>query len=330
MRFVRLTAMRFEAAVAFLLVSLAVSSPSAAGQGKPLDALVERTFHVSARGEIAFAAVSAGLLITDLSRPSEPRALFVLPLPQSGTFTLPSGAGIVWLAQGPAGIYAVDAADPANPVVISRTDTPGSAMMAALSGTLLAVADGSAGVRLFDAGDPRSPKPRGALRLDGYCRGVAFHRSTLYACAGAAGLVAIDASAADTPRVIAACATAGDARDVAFENATAVVADGARGLSVVDLSDPAAPRLFQTRAVPDFAHGVAAAKGFVYAAEGAAGIGVYRRAAAGSLELVHRAATGAGYANKVTVVGKRLLVANDAEGIAVFDIADPARPSPAR
>ena len=125
------------------------------------------------------------------------------------------------------------------------------------------------------------------------------------------------------------CRTAGDARDIAFLGTIAVVADGRYGLSVVDLSEPRAPRLVATRAVPDFAHGVAAGGGIIYSAEGVEGVGVYRFAA-DSLELVSRAQTAGGYANKVTVLGNRLLVANDVKGVAVFDLADPARPAPAR
>ena len=311
-----------------IVATTLVGGQGAAQDGELIEALTERTFHVCVRGDIGFAAVTAGLKILDLSNPARPRVLSVVSLPQTATCALERGT-LVIVAEGPAGVYAVDVSDPSNPSIVSHFDTPGSAMMLDAFRDLVAVADGSMGVALFDFQDPRHPRTLGTDRWPGgYCRGVRFHGDELYACAGRAGVVVLRADRAGEWRIVGGCQTAGDARDIAFHDRTAVVADGKSGLTLLDVSDPADPRTLGTTPVTDLAHGVTIHRGFVYAADGIGGVGVFRLSEPETLESVSRLDTGGGYANKVAVDEGVLFVANDFKGLLVFDIKDPAKPAP--
>lgn len=310
-----------------MIVALILSiGGAAARENEALEPLTGRVFHVSAEGDIGYVAVTAGLEIVDLSRSGNARVLAVVPLPQSATHTLVRGR-VALVAQGPAGVYAVDVGDPSTPALISSFDTPGSAMMLDDAGDLVAVADGSMGIALFDVRDPRRP-----VRLDsppwpgGYCRGLGFRGSRLYACAGRRGVAVLAPDEEGRWRLVGSCATAGDARDIAFGGGRAAVADGKSGLTILDLTDADRPKTLATTPVSDFVHGVAVQGAFVYAAEGVDGIGVYRLGGAAAVEPVSRVDTLGGYANRVTVHGRRLLVANDAKGFLQFDITDTGGP----
>jgi hypothetical protein len=102
------------------------------------------------------------------------------------------------------------------------------------------------------------------------------------------------------------------------------------GLSVLDVSEPERPVLVGTTPVADFAHGVTALGDFVYVADGISGVGVHRLIGSNVLEPSGHVETARGYANSVTVHRHFLLVANDAKGVFILDIAEPARPQPAK
>lgn len=300
----------------------ALESPAA---GTLIEPLVHRTLHVTARGDVALGAVSAGLAFFDLSKPAAPRVLSVVPLPQSATFVLCSDS-TAYVAEGPAGVYAVDAASPSKASVFSHRDTPGSAMALDISNEVLAVADGSMGVALFDvrnASNPRALPP--VVWTHGYCRSVKFLGPRIYACAAGSGIVVLKTDDSGRWRESSVCATAGDARDIAFVKSAAVVADGRWGVTILDLEDPDHPKVAATEPAMDFVRGVSSREEFVYAADGASGVGVFRIDGT-RLEPCGRLDTEKGYANSVAVYGRLLLVANDAMGILVLDIADPGNP----
>jgi hypothetical protein len=310
-----------------LVAAMALASGTSAAQNPDvIEPLAGRCLHVAARGEIGFVAVTAGLKTVDLSDPGRPLVLAVLPLPQSATSVIAQD-GLVFVAQGPAGLFAVDTVEPSAPSIVSAVDTPGSAMGLDFSGDLLAVADGSAGVALFDVSDARHPRGKQVERwAGGYCRGVRFHRSRLYACAGRTGITVFAGDRGGRWRRVGSCPTAGDAREIAFEGTTAAVADGKSGISLLDVSNTDEPKLVGTTPVGDFAHGVAFCRGFLYVAAGIDGVGVYRLSDRTTLEPLSRLDMLGGYANKITVDGSHLLVANDTKGILVFDITDPGVP----
>jgi hypothetical protein len=322
---------RFTAVIlSTTLLAAPVLAQEGARIGPLLEPLIQRTFHVTARDDVGLAVVSAGLAILDLTNPGDPVVVSAVALPQSGTFVLLHQA-LAFVAQGPAGVYAVDAGEPSAPSIVAHFDTPGSAMRLDASGDLLAVAVGSMGVSLFDVHDTRNPRSLSpAPWAHGYCRAVKFRGPRLYACAGRSGVVVMKPDSAGKWCAVGTCATAGDARDIVFMDFAAIVADGKWGLSVLDVSEPERPVLVGTTPVADFAHGVTALGDLVYVADGISGVGVHRLIGSNALELAGHVETARGYANSVTVHGHFLLVANDAKGVFILDIAEPARPQPAK
>jgi len=308
-----------------LLAALGSLVGSSFGKGErtaSLSPLMTRTYHAVGDHGRVFCATSSGVVVYDLGHPDRPRRVGSLALPQSCNFLL-AAEGRLFLAQGPPGLYVLEPTRQGDPVVCGNFDTPGSAMMVAASGDILAVADGSMGVALLDASRPCSPRLLAYRKLDGYARGVAFHEGLLVVAAGSAGLYFL------APRkglpIQAHCPSAGDARQSVASGKFLYVAEGARGVSTISLAGRR-PRRVSTVAVRDFAHGIALGRGHLFVADGAAGVGIYALDDPSSPREVARIASREGYADRVSLAGKLLLVANDWKGLMVVDVSDPEHP----
>ncbi|MCK7468585.1 MAG: hypothetical protein MZU91_11100 [Desulfosudis oleivorans] len=81
---------------------------------------------------------------------------------------------IALVADGGAGLLAVDFGDAAAPKIVGSWDSPGEATGLALAGKTVFLADGSAGLSILDVSVPARPKPVGALDTDGTAEGVAL------------------------------------------------------------------------------------------------------------------------------------------------------------
>jgi hypothetical protein len=113
--------MRFTVAALSAILALPFGGPSFAEDRALVQPLAERVFHVSARGAIGFAAVTAGLSVIDLSRPETPKILSLVPLSQSSTFALPAA----FVADGRYGLSVVDLSEPDSPRLLVANDVKG-------------------------------------------------------------------------------------------------------------------------------------------------------------------------------------------------------------
>ena len=287
----------------------------AATEGDPREELTARTYDVLLDGTTVYRATTRGVVVEDLSHPQTPGRLAVAELPGSvnglalvgdvprlaltACPVLPDGGGnpacgggpprrVLAAAAGPVGVVLYDVRDPAQPVELSRFDTPGAAMGLAAAYPNLYVADGTNGVLVLDVRDPERPFPlagtdglppdlsAGSDRpapgrrpapapadadappaepaLVPYVRDVRLDGNRLFAAAGPAGLLVYEVR--DPQRVAGNLAlvprhavdTPGDARAAAVDGTTVYVADGPAGLQVVDLG----------RAGPDGGPGIVA------------------------------------------------------------------------
>jgi hypothetical protein len=218
--------------------------------------------------------------------------------------------------------------DAADPVVRATLKTPGSAMMAALSGRHLAVADGSAGIAIVDVGDPDHPRLVWPARWMGYVRSVRFWEGRLFVCAGSTGIIILSVDGEGRAAVLETIETGGDARDIDFHGNFAFVADGEAGVSVIDIGNKAggeAKRL-ATLETPGSARGVAFARGYVFVGVGENGVACFRLEQTGRLSLAQTLDASGRDAGRLTVDGNTLYVAGDSGGWAAYDIHRPEAP----
>ncbi|MBN1771235.1 MAG: hypothetical protein JXB32_08250 [Deltaproteobacteria bacterium] len=233
----------------------------AATEGDPREELTGRTYDVLLDGTFAYRATTAGVVVEDLSQPQTPQRLAVAELPGSvnrlalvGDVERPAatacpalpdggtnpacGGGpprrVLAAAAGPVGVVLYDIRDPAQPVELSRFDTPGAAMGLAATYPNLYVADGTNGVLVLDVRDPE--RPLALAGTDGlppdfsaFANGPGPARPT----------PAVDQPApvdADTPAPEPPASPY--VRDVLLDGSRLFAASGPAGLIVYDVRDP--------------------------------------------------------------------------------------------
>lgn len=242
------------------------ATPAAAGpglaatEGDPREELTNRTYDVLLDGTIVYRATTAGVVVEDVSQPETPRRLAVAALPGSvnrlallgdvprpATTACPAPADggaaacsggpprrVLAAAAGPLGVVLFDVRDPAQPVELSRFDTPGAAMGLAASYPNLYVADGTNGVVVLDVRDPERPSMLAGTDglLPDFSAGVGRPGAGRPG-APAGGSVPVDAEATASETVAPPYV-----RDVLLDGNRLFAASGPTGLIVYEVQDP--------------------------------------------------------------------------------------------
>jgi hypothetical protein len=154
--------------------------------------------------------------------------------------------GLLYVADGTAGLRILDASNPASPVEIGSLDLPtGSSQGVAVVGSRAYVADGISGLRVVDVTTPTAPTLLGQVATGGTAERVAVAGSYAYVAANFGGLVVADVSNPLAPAVVGSLSFGGlNARGVTVAGTRAYVAvDDTPCVFVVDVSAPAAPSL---------------------------------------------------------------------------------------
>ncbi len=152
---------------------------------------------VIVQGSRSFVANGAsGVMVLDLTQPTDPRIVSALPLDGVCHRIAPFGHYLL-VAAGVGGLHVVDIAVPTAPVFRATLDTPGFASYVSATGSTAYVADESAGVHVVDLLDPSHPRFVGTLRTNGRAVGVAGTDLFLYAADLADGLVTARAQCAN-------------------------------------------------------------------------------------------------------------------------------------
>jgi hypothetical protein len=167
--------------------------------------------------------------------------MLVSPSLIEGVATL-EAANMMYLADGDAGVIALDVSDPHRPQPVATVATGGMAHDVKVEGDTLLVANGNQGLALVDISDPRRPRFVKSVPLPGESLGVATLAGNAYVAAGEAGLRVVDLA---TAREIAAVDTPGFSWDVAVDGAgdaaRAYISDRRGGVRVIGLAKPDLP-----------------------------------------------------------------------------------------
>jgi hypothetical protein len=166
-----------------------------------------------------------------------------------GSFDTPGTAsdveqanGLVYLADGTAGVRIFDVSVPTAPVQLGVLDTPGNGAHLAVEGTRIYVADGFGGMRILDATNPSAPISLGALDLPGgFVDDVLPRGNVAYVVDRFLGFLVADVSNPAAPAVIGSLPALANMRN-AFRRGDVVYVNGTFGLGKrVDVANPAAP-----------------------------------------------------------------------------------------
>lgn len=206
-------------------------------------------------GPRAFVAnAEAGLLVLDISNPSQPTR--VGSLATSGQARAIQVVGnIAYVAHLSSGLQIFDVTNPSAPVRLGGYDTPGQGLAVAVSGTIAAIADGNRGLQLVDISNPTAPVLLGAYDTPGNAEDVQIVGSRAFVADGSGGLQIIGISDPAKPSAIGQLQPREGVNAVEIQGNLAFLGNYA-GLLIVDVTDPAFPKPKGAYAVQGSARGL--------------------------------------------------------------------------
>ncbi|MFO1459104.1 MAG: Ig-like domain-containing protein [Verrucomicrobiota bacterium] len=104
------------------------------------------------------------------------------------------GDSMALVADGPAGVAVVNLSDPRRPTLLTRIPGSGEANGVAVEGRFGAVAFGSGGVAVLDLSDPAAPQISATVSLPGITRTVLIRDARVYAGTASGGIFQIEAA----------------------------------------------------------------------------------------------------------------------------------------
>ncbi len=309
-----------------LLVALAILASSALCQAwlepRVVGSLGDRAIQrVAVQGSYAYCATSGGMLVFDVSDPTDPTIV--------GSCDADGWAGDVAVSGsyaylGAQELSVIDISDPTDPrQVAAITDDGASTGGIELSGDYAYLARDVAGLTITDISNPFAPEDLAILPQEdlGRARDVAVSGDYAYV-AGTDGLKVIDVSDPAAPTIVGNL-PAGPAPSVAVSGRYLFGGNYSGELVVVDVLDPGAPVQVGSCATARTVVQIALSGDYAYAATEGGGLRIFdisdpsnptEVASWDPLESVRG----------VTVVGDRAYVA--AGGLHVLDISDPTDP----
>lgn len=193
----------------------------------------------------AYVTSTSGLLVVDVSSPSNPQ--LVATLASAAGLDVTVAGDLAYVAGGSGGLKIVDVHNPASPILLATAPTVGPAREVAVAGEVAYVAD-TAGLRIFDVGAPTAPVLLGGVAVAGSVS-VSVVGSLAVVGAGPSGVHVVDVSDPRAPRVVGTTHTrqnnVSSVAKVFARDRYVFVADGANrslgGLREVDFGNPAVP-----------------------------------------------------------------------------------------
>lgn len=308
----------------------------AEGCGEYLGGWREGAWQVAVDGETLYVAAGAGgLVVADLSDPSNPRRIGGFEDPDDEpVISVAVSDGVAYLGTAGSGVRALDVSDPAHPRTIGRygVDEEYSIVAMAAAGTVLYAA-GDELLHVLDVSD-HGLRPV-SLVVDeealSNIRDLSIAGDRLYAADQWYEMVVLDVSDPSHVQPVGSFEAEETGATQTYGEGVAAVGDHVYytdedgGVQVLDVADPLAPRLVDWVDLEDFGYGVAAADGLLLVANGADGLQVFDVS-----DPAHPSQQGEvaidGYAWDVSVAGGMAYVAARRGGVSIVDLADPSNP----
>jgi len=285
----------------------------------PLESLGGSARDVAIVGNFAYVANgNPGLVVVDVSDPTHLEVRGQVDTPWVA-WRLAAAGSLVYVADDDGGFQIVDVADPDLPVLRGRVSSFGDAYDVALTGHHAYVAASGNGVVVIDVADPDQPLLVRTVDTVGYAYGVCVAGDRLYVADSWNGLLIYDLADPTLPVLLGGYDTAGSANQVQVSGDHALVADHSGGLVILNVADPANIAPVATLPTRSDAWDVALSPNGVLVVA-AAGLGVF--AATDLTQVESRGNVPCGDdALGVAVMGDWAFVADDEEGLAVYDIS---------
>jgi hypothetical protein len=266
----------------------------------------------------------SGLFFVDLAEPRKPSVVGVLPAPSS--IVAVCGRDRTAFTVGElSGVLAVNATNPARPVLVGATDIFRGVQGIAVNGNFVYVTDRWS-IRVYDASDPAKMKALRPLTFQaGIPRTLVVAGKTAYLTADNFGFYTLDVADPAVPKVIGSLKIPGFTYGLAVSGDRVVLANSDSGLHILDVRKPEAPAEVGAVKIPGEPTGLAVRGGLAYVASGAEGLVIVDIKDPGAAKVLATVASG-DFSSAVVLDGPFALVADGLAGVKRIDVSDPRAP----
>jgi hypothetical protein len=176
-----------------------------------------------------------GMLLVSAYNPASLETLGRCYTPNS-TLNATAEGGYVYAIDN-SGLCVIDAADPANPSLITTFSNGAIATVNALcaDGNFVYLACGDSGLQVINAVDRRYPEIVGRLDTPGSAKDLVKQGQYIFLADGIGGLKIIDVLYPHNPLLMATYTTSGEVTAVSVDGSLAYIADSQTGLFIVDI-----------------------------------------------------------------------------------------------
>ncbi|MEE9377299.1 MAG: hypothetical protein V3V33_04605 [Candidatus Lokiarchaeia archaeon] len=198
---------------------------------------IEVGYDVHVQGDYAYVTNNDGLMIIDVSNPSNPEKI--------GEVLLDHGSGIViesniaYITSPSSGFVIADISDPSNPVLLGQNSV-GGAHKIAVSGSYAYICYFNAGFKIFNISDPTDPVLLGEFS-DTRSDDIQIKENYVYFANAEVGLKVVNVADPSSPQLVAAVSQTGGANDIHITNDLLFLARWGAGIKVIDISNPTSP-----------------------------------------------------------------------------------------
>jgi len=225
------------------------------------------------------------------------------------------------------GLRIFDVTDPANPVFMSDTETPGNSQdCAIMDGVAYTVNSDASGEGLYnlDVSDPSAPSLLGTLNTNNQAFGIDLQDDLAYVANGFGGILVADVASPAAPSLLGEIFFGANCFDVKVDGTVGYTALFGGGMASVDVTDPASMSIIDQEITWGFLNALDLTPPLAWVADGQFGLRIVDIGDPGDLVTLGLGAT-ASQARDVVENGY-VYVADDFYGLRQFDVSDPTAP----
>ncbi len=197
---------------------------------------------VAAQGNYAFATVSSGFLVIDVSEIEDMQVVTLLELEDWGGSRIFLTDNFACVSDRH-NIYLIDISDPTQPDVCGIIEGQDRRRRYDVAATddMVYVTDGNNGLKIFDVTDISEPQEIWSFQPLGHILDVELRGSHAFLAAEKGGLKVVDISNPEHPAEVGSCSFPGEASALTLDSDYAYIATGEEGLRILNISDPEDP-----------------------------------------------------------------------------------------
>ena len=202
---------------------------------------IEVGYDVQVVGDYAYVTNNDGMMVIDVSNPSNPETIGELL--SGGSMGVDVESNLVYIATVSNGLIIADISSPTNPQQIGQYS--GAAYRIAVSGSYAYIGNFNGGFKIVNISDPTDPVLVGEYS-DPRCDAIEIKDNFVYYANAEVGLRVIRVSDPSAPQLVATVSQTGGANDIHITDDLLFLGCWGAGIRVIDISNPTSPQMLDS------------------------------------------------------------------------------------